>query len=333
MAALGAQAIFALLEVKRNELGFDPSKSSLEALGLVDFTDGGFDGSGFTEGSEELIGSQLGECFGALGGRNVGLLEDPLTGKEGEDGVANPCLGAFFLFILRSGHVFKEAGLMCLDPVVPDADFDFDGAFEGEGLGHILGDDSPEVCFFVGCEVKDEFVVDLEEEARVELGLSESLLDADHGEFDHIGGGTLNGHIDGVAFGGGTNSGVTGIDIREGAASTATCFDIALIAGKFFLCFHVAGDAGELREVSIDDFLSLGAAGIAESLGEAIGGDAVWDAEVDHFCGTALFAGDGMGIGLENFSGGGGVDILSLAEGGQEALVLGEGGKDSQFDL
>lgn len=105
VSAFGWLAVFALFQIERDAVCIDPVKGSLESLGLVDFTNGGFDGSGLTQGSKKLIGSHLGECFGTLGGRDVGSLENPLAGKEGKDGVTDPCYGTFTLLVLLSRHI------------------------------------------------------------------------------------------------------------------------------------------------------------------------------------------------------------------------------------
>ena len=43
VATVGTLAVFALFQVERNAVFIDPFKGNLESLGLVDFTDGGFD--------------------------------------------------------------------------------------------------------------------------------------------------------------------------------------------------------------------------------------------------------------------------------------------------
>ena len=88
-----------------------------------------------------------------------------------------------------------------------------------------------------------------------------------------------------------------------------------------------------MGEVVVDDGLGFGPGDVAEALGESEGGDAVGDAEVDHFGGAALIAVDLFGGDVEEARGGSSVNVLPGTEGFEEAGVLTEGGEDAQLNL
>ena len=67
---------------------------------------------------------------------------------------------------------------------------------------------------------EDELVVDLEEHLRAQAALRQLGVDAVHGDFDDVGRGALDGHVDGDALGGGAHHGVVGVDLGD-VASTA----------------------------------------------------------------------------------------------------------------
>src|SRR5205814_1084707 len=70
-----------------------------------------------------------------------------------------------------------------------------------------------------------------------------------------------------------------------------------------------------------------------QASGQAIGGNAVDDAEVDHFGAAALFLGHLLGHDVVDLRRHGCVDVLSLVEGLDEGRVAGEVGQETQLDL
>jgi hypothetical protein len=66
-----------------------------------------------------------------------------------------------------------------------------------------------ELGFFTRFHVKNEFIVDLEKHATLEAFFYDRLLDTHHCDLDHVGGGTLDRHVDGVAFRGGADGAVS----------------------------------------------------------------------------------------------------------------------------
>lgn len=189
-----------------------------------------------------------------------------------------------------------------------------------------------ELGFLVWVEVEDEFVVDLEEHFGLVGLFAEEGVDLDHGEFDHVGGGALDGHVDGGALGVLAEAGVSGGEIRVVAAASGEGFGVASVAGLGDGAIHVLFDGGILAEVGVDDLCGF-AAGDGEALAEAEGGDAVDDAEVDHFRAGAHVAGDFLGGDAVDFRGGDGVDVGAVLEGGDHGGIAGEGGHDAELDL
>ena len=106
VAAGGSFSVGLLLFKLGDEDGFDVGVGGFESVVLVVASDFGFDGGGLADGGEKLVGGELPEGVAAGFAGDAGLLEDPLAGVEGEDGVADPGLGAFFFF--SHGWVVRE---------------------------------------------------------------------------------------------------------------------------------------------------------------------------------------------------------------------------------
>lgn len=66
---------------------------------------------------------------------------------------------------------------------------------------HFVTNEFDEIGNPVGGCFKDEFIVDLKKESGGMVRLSEFPVDANHGEFDEIGGGSLDDGVDGGSFG------------------------------------------------------------------------------------------------------------------------------------
>ena len=157
-------------------------------------------------------------------------------------------------------------------------------------------------------------------------------LDADHSDFNHVGGGTLDRRVDGVALGGGADGAVGGVDVADVAAASGDGFDVAFIPRGFDNAVHAGFNRRILFEIALDNFRSFFARN-AQTLGEAEGGDAIDDAEVDHL-GFAAHVGRNIGQrDAEDARGGGGVNVFAAFEGGFHVLVAAEVRHDAQFDL
>ena len=231
-------------------------------------------------------------------------------------------------------RVFLVSFLVGFEPGLAGAGFDFDGDVVGEGEGgfHHLDDLGGEGVGFALVEVEEEFVVDLEEHFGLSGLFVEEAGGVDHGEFDHVGGGALDGGVDGGAFGVGADGAVAGVDVGEVAAAAGDGFGVAQFFGGLDGGVHKVFDFWVLFPVGFDDFGGIGA-GDGEALAEAEGGDAVDDAEVDHLGGAALVSGDFAAGDGEDFGGGFGVDVAVVSEGFDHGGVAGKGGHDAEFDL
>ena len=99
----------------------------------------------------------------------------------------------------------------------------------------------------------------LQEHSRIELLFCQRSLYLDHGDLNHICGGTLNRHIDRIALGGSADGAVSRIDVVQVATAASDGFDVAILFGTFLHTTHVARNTWKLSKVAVDDFLSLGA--------------------------------------------------------------------------
>ena len=115
-------------------------------------------------------------------------------------------------------------------------------------------------------------------------------------------------------------------------AATGEGFGVAFFAGLQDGAIHVFLNGRVFAEIGVDELGGIGA-GDGEALREAEGGDAVDDAEVDHFRAGAHFAGDFLGGYAVDFCGGDGVDVGTVLEGGDHGGIAGEGGHDAELDL
>ena len=99
----------------------------------------------------------------------------------------------------------------------PDADVGDDWDAELGGVLHLVPDEVLHGLALPGDDVEEEFVVDLEGHAGVEAAVADGFVDAQHGDLDEVGGGALQGGVDGGALGEATHVGVARGDIGDGA--------------------------------------------------------------------------------------------------------------------
>ena len=151
---------------------------------------------------------------------------------------------------------------MRLQPVLADADLHLDGHVERDGGLHLLLDQrralpSPRACrgrrpvrrgpgAASGCW---------------RLAPASSRCDADHGELDHVGGGALDGGVDGVALGGAADGVVGGVDVAEVAAAAGEGLDVAVLAGVGDGAGPCSRGCRGTAEVGVDDVAPLRCAG------------------------------------------------------------------------
>ena len=160
--------------------------------------------------------------------------------------------------------------------------------------------------------------MDLEGHAGAEMARGDLSVDADHGELDEVGGGALQGRVDGGALGEASLIGVARRDVWDGADAAELGADELVAADGFEGAVDEGADAGVTLEVLLDVGAGLALVD-AELRGEAEGRDAVDDAEVDGLGAVARLPvelGDGD---AEDLGGGEGVDVLGCSVCGRGA--------------
>ena len=194
----------------------------------------------------------------------------------------------------------------------------------GDGF-HLVFDEGLHLFELFGDYVEEEFVVDLEGHSGFEVAGGDLAVEGDHGQLDEVGGGALQGGVDGGAFGETPHVGVAAGDVGDGADAAEGGADGAVAADGFEGLVDEGADAFVAVEVGFDvgfGFLLVD----AELGGEAEGADAVDDAEVDGLGAGAGLFGHGGGVDAEDLGGGEGVDVLVGAVGVEQEGVLGESG-------
>ena len=78
-------------------------------------------------------------------------------------------------------------------------------------------------------------------------------MNLDHCQLDHIGSGSLYGHVDGVAFSISTYGKVGAVNVFKPAFAAEQRFHIAIFLGKLHLAVHVLLYVGKLLFVIVDD--------------------------------------------------------------------------------
>ena len=79
------------------------------------------------------------------------------------------------------------------------------------------------------------------------------MIDADHGELDHVGGRALDGGVDRRPLGVGADVLVAGVDVGKVAAAAAEGFDKATLASFGDGVFHEILDGRVFTKVGLDD--------------------------------------------------------------------------------
>ena len=171
-----------------------------------------------------------------------------------------------------------------------------------------------------------------EEESGFGFALLEHFLDADHGNFDHVGCGALNGGVNGVALGAGADHLVAGVDVADVAAASRNGLDEFVLLCKLDGGVEVVLHTGIVGAVLLDDILRLPARN-AKALCKAEGGDAIDDAKVHHLGLATHFAGDVGLVDAKDARSGGGVDVFAVDEGIAQSGIARKFGHDAQLNL
>src|SRR5690606_32320292 len=142
----------------------------------------------------------------------------------------------------------------------------------------------------------------------LDAGFLQFRLHADHGAADDVGGGALDGGVDGGALDKGALGRVARIGVGELDAAAENGGDVAIRLHPCPLGVHVTLDAGEALEIGF--YVIAGDAALdAELVGEAEGGNAVDDAEIDGFRLAAHVAGHAFHRHVEHFARRHGVNV------------------------
>ena len=174
--------------------------------------------------------------------------------------------------------------------------------------------------------------MNLEDETGLEALGPEPLVHPDHGDLHHIGGRTLDGHIQGHPFTEGAEVKVGGLEFRQPAAAAHEGGHIAVLLALLLDVVHIFPDAGKGGQVAFHVLPCL-LLGDTDVLGQGETGDAVDDAEVDRLGPTAELGTNFLHRNTKNLGGRPGVDILPGQEALDHLLVLGHVGQEAQFDL
>ena len=174
--------------------------------------------------------------------------------------------------------------------------------------------------------------MDLESHQRLQIAPCDFSVDAEHGDFDEVGGGALQGCVDGGALGESALVGVAGLDVGDGADAAEGCPDGLVAADNFKGALDEGADAGVALVVALNVFLG-GALVDVELSREAERRDAVDDAEVHSFRPGTNFFGHRRRVDFEDLGGGEGVDVFAGAVGVEQEGVLREVGHEAEFDL
>ena len=182
-----------------------------------------------------------------------------------------------------------------------------------------------------GC-LHDELVVHLKDQAGLQPLGGQPVRHPDHGEFDDIGRGALDGHVAGHPLTEGTGDPVGGFQLRQGPAAVEQGLGAAGFLRPLDEGVHEARHGGIMMEVPLDIGLGL-AVGDADVLGEGVGADAVHDAEIDRLGPGAHEGGDQLLRHPKHLGGGDAVNVHVGVEGLDHRGISRHVGQHPQFDL
>src|SRR5580704_14700553 len=225
-----------------------------------------------------------------------------------------------------------SAELLQIAPVFSNSNFYDERNGEGMDPFHVLADQRPHDVQFFFRHFKDQFVVDLQGHARFQVAFADGFVDADHRELDEVSGGTLQGSIDGGAFGESALLNVLGVDVGHGADAAEQSLDALGVARVVEGFVDEGADARVLFEVSVDELLGLSRLD-PEILREPECGKAINDAEVDDLGLAAMVGGDHQWRDTEDLRRGEGMDIVAAPESFDQQRIAGVVREQAKLDL
>ena len=174
--------------------------------------------------------------------------------------------------------------------------------------------------------------MDLQNHPGAESTLTEPRCHANHRKFYYIGRCPLDGRIHRISLCQCADSGVARVDVRKVSAPAEKRFHISVLPRKGDGRIYETADGRERREIVLDKAL-CGAAGQSQPLRQPERRNPVHYPEVGGFGLASLLTRDFLHGNPEDLCGGGGVDVLALAESLAEVLVGAQVSHDPQFNL
>ena len=153
-----------------------------------------------------------------------------------------------------------------------------------------------------------------------------------HGQLHYIGGGALDGHVQGHPLPEGPEVVVGGLELRQPPAAAHQGGHVPVLLGLGLDVLHVLPHPGEGGQVLVHIVGGLLPAD-PDVLGQGEVGDAVDDAEVHRLGPAAQLPGDLLRGQAEDLAGGLGVNVLAGLEGSDHLLVPCHVGQQPQLDL
>ena len=150
-----------------------------------------------------------------------------------------------------------ERSLMRFEPVFAESDAGDERNFEFHGAFHFRFDHLRERFHLFTRAFENEFVVDLQHHAEREVFVVDALLDADHGNFDEVGGAALHWRVHGHAFCHLRFHAVRAVDARDVAAAARKRFHVAVAVGGGLGVVDELLHALVHFEVAVDEALRL----------------------------------------------------------------------------
>ncbi len=181
-------------------------------------------------------------------------------------------------------------------------------------------------------DVKNQFVVHLQNHGGLETFALHSGMHINHGQLHDVGSGALNGGVDGISFRMPPHRLVARIDVPQIATSAQQRLHVALRTRRGHLVVDVFFDAGIGREVAVDDFFGFGPRK-RRLIAQSKRGHPVNDAKIDRLRVRTLLArhlreGHAKNLGRRSR-----VNVLAAPERLQHRGILAHGGNDAQFNL
>src|SRR5205807_1836233 len=181
-----------------------------------------------------------------------------------------------------------------LQPGIPHADVDGQRRIAVPYAAHLALHQLARLLHLGRGTLEQQLVVDREDQPRGEPVARERVLAADHCELEDVGGGALDDGVDGQAFAKRPHLVVASLELGDLAAPVPERLHVALLAGARDRVLDERGHAREALEVGVDELLCVLARDV-EAVGEAVVGEPVDDAEVDHLGLRAHAVVDGIG--------------------------------------